>query len=171
VIGEDAPPAVVASRAAPPSIPRDLRLWVRHSNLLRSAQGIAQETGLVAVKPTFSPAARRFQHPWRMLTLLTFSAAVGVSSDRAASSLAAIDPELRELCRGDAPSPSALRGFRNWNRDVLIGCLGQLLRHAWCHRHRQEKGALTSLLLVEMLCEARARVHRWRGNEEEWPAG
>ena len=123
------------------------------------------------VKPVFSPAARRFQNPWRMLALLAFSAAIGVSSDRAASTLASVDPELQDLCRGDAPSPSALRAFRNWNRDVLIGCLGQLLRHAWCHQHRQEKGALTSLLLVEMLCEARARVHRWRGNEEEWPAG
>jgi hypothetical protein len=79
---EDSPPASEPGQAAPSLIPSDLRLWVRHSTLLRSAQGIAQETGLAEVKPVFSAAARRFQHPWRMLTLLTFSAAIGVSSNR-----------------------------------------------------------------------------------------
>ena len=97
-----------------------------------------------------------------MLTLVTFAAAIGVSEDRAASSLAAVEPELRELCRGEAPSAAAIRGFRNWNRNIITTCLGKLLRHAWCHQHRQEKGALTPLLVIEILCEARTRVHRWR---------
>jgi hypothetical protein len=154
-----------ASRAGSP-FPKDLRISLRHSTLLRATQGIAQETDLEAVRPVFSVSASRFQHPWRMLTLMSYGCALGLSEDRALAALAEVEPDLRELCRGEAPSVGSIRRFRNQNRNVITGCVGKLLRHVWCHHHGMEKAALNPLLAVEILCEARARIQRW-----EVPAG
>jgi hypothetical protein len=136
-------------------------VWLRHSALLRATQGLAQETDIGAVQPIFSPSARRFQHPWRMLTLVTYACAVGVTEDSAIAALAAVEPDLYELCRGDAPSASAVRRFRNQNRNVITGCLGKLLRHVWFHQNAPDKAALNPLLAIEILCEARSRVQQW----------
>jgi len=145
--------------------PRDLRVWLRHSTLLRVAQGIAQETDLDAVQPVFSVAARRFQHPWRMLTLLSYACVLGLSEDRALAALADVEPDLRELCRGEAPSAGAIRRFRNQNRNVITACVGKLLRHVWCHHHGLEKASLHPLLAVEILSEARSRMQRWGASD------
>ncbi len=94
-----------------------------------------------------------------MLTLVTYAYAIGISDDRAAAALSAVEPDLRELCHGKVPSAGTIRRFRNHNRNVIVTCLGKLLRHVWCHQNPPGP-ALRPLPIVEILCEARARVQR-----------
>lgn len=145
--------------------PADLRIWLRHSALLLAAQALAQETDPAALRPAAPVPGARFQHPWRMLALLTYACAAGLFADRAAAALAAVEPDLRNLFRDPLPGQSAVRRFRNQNESVLIACLGKLLRHAWCHHAGHHQTALHPLLAIEILCEARARVQRWRTEE------
>ena len=102
-----------------------------------------------------------------MLTLVSYACALGRSDARALAALAEVEPDLRELCRGEAPSPGAIRRFRNQNRNVITGCVGKLFRHVWCHHHGLEKAALNPLLVVEILCEARTRIQRWEAPSGE----
>lgn len=140
--------------------PEDLRVWLNAPALLRVAQGIAQANSVETLRPVFSFRATRFHHPWRMLALHTYAYGSSLWDARAIAKAAACDADLRELCRNDAPSADMVRRFRNHNRTAVLRCVEELLRHAWCHRHDQRTTAAHPLLTVEILCEARARLHR-----------
>jgi hypothetical protein len=164
-LSSSAAPGSSPARERSLCFPADLRVWLRHSALLIAAQGIAQETDSNLLRATAPITGARFQHPWRMMTLVTFACAVGLHDDRAAAAFAAVDPDLRHLCREPLPGRGAIRRFRNQNQNVLMSCLGKLLRHVWCQHAGRNQAAVPPLLAIEILCEARARVQRWRAEE------
>ena len=95
-----------------------------------------------------------------MLAVQTYALGSGVCGAQAIVEEVGIDAGLRELCRGDTPSIEFLRRFRNHNRTAVLRCVEDLLRHAWCHHYGQREAAAHRWLAVEILCEARARLHR-----------
>ena len=145
--------------------PEDLRTWLKGSALLRLANGVAQEHTAGALQPVFSMNARRFHHPWRMLTLLGYALASGIWHPRAIAEMASLDPSLVALFHGEAPSPEMIRRFRNQNRLPVLRCLEQILRRLWCHQHDQRVALVPPLLTVEILCDARARLQRAERSE------
>ena len=152
------------SRQSP--FPDDLGAWLPSRELLLLARSTAQDNSLDVLYPVFALSARRFHHPWRMLALVLYAYGSGVWDAHDLAALAARDPYLLELCRGEAPSGDMLRRFRNQNRAVVLASLEKLLRRVWCHRHAPHSSALPPLLTVEILCNARTRLQRAvRGDE------
>jgi len=140
--------------------PTDLRAWIEHSALLRATQTIAQEADIAMLHPKFSNWASKYQDPWRMLTLVAFAYAIGLSEDRRIAAIAATRPEIRELFHGEAPSTDAIRHFCDRNRHAISSCLGKVILEVWCHWHTRPPTTLHPVLIVDILCEARARVQR-----------
>jgi hypothetical protein len=140
--------------------PADLRVWLEHSSLLQAAHGIAQKADIAAVHPVFSNWTSKFQDPWRMLALVTCAYASGLFDDRTIAGIAAAKPEYRELFRGEPPSIDAVSLFRERTLSVISSCLGNVILHVWCHGHGKSPTALHPILVVDILCEARARVQR-----------
>jgi len=140
--------------------PNDLRAWMPATALLRLAQAIAQDNNVEALHPVFSQSAKRFQHPWRMLALLLYAYGSGIWDSRGVAEIAARDPLLIELCRGESPGAEMVRRFRNQNRAVVVRGLEEIVRRAWCHRHPPSLAKTMQLLPIEILCDARARFQR-----------
>lgn len=135
----------------------DLRVWMKEATLLQVAQGIAQGQSVDALHPVFSLSGARFHHPWRLLALLTYSFGIGIFDVAEVAEAVRRVPGLRELCGNRAPTADALRRFRNRNREPLLRCVGELIRHA-CQHHQPREFMLHPALLLEILCEARLRV-------------
>ena len=135
-------------------------MWLKSPALLRLAHSVAQEHTASTLRPVFLLTARRFHHPWRMLTLLTYAFASGIWHSRAIAEIAALDLNLVTLCHGESPSAEIIRRFRNQNRVQIVKCLELLLRRLWCHQQGPRAGALHELLSVEILCDARMRLQR-----------
>lgn len=141
-------------------LPDDLRAWLSPRALLQLAQSAAQENSGDNLRPVFAFSSRRFHHPGRMLTLVLYAYGSGVWDTRDLAALAAQDPYLLELCRGEAPSGDMLRRFRNQNRAVVMQSLEKMIRLVWCHRRGQRSSAVPPLLIVEILSDARSRLQR-----------
>ena len=150
--------------------PEDLRAWLKGPALLRLAHSVAQEHTVSSLRAVFSFSATRFHHPSRLLALLTYAYASGIWQSRAIAELAALDPNLTVLCHGEAPSMEMIRRFRNHNRHAVLRALEQLIRRLWCHRFEQRAAAVSPLLIVEILCDARMRLQRAEQCEQEEPS-
>jgi hypothetical protein len=80
------------------------------------------------VHPIFSFHATRMIHPWRLLSLWLYASVRSLSEPRDVLELTIYDPNARELLRGELVSEEVLGRFYARNEEVIVACVGELLR-------------------------------------------
>src|SRR5687767_14251458 len=143
--------------------PDDLRTWLNTSVLLRAASVSARTIDAATLHPVFSVSARRFHHPWRLLTLLAYAYACGMEKDDAIAAAANVDTHLRELCRRVAPSEDTLCRFRCRNRPANQPREEGRRQHAWCQQLQWWRTASAPSVLAGIRAGAKRRLQRARG--------
>jgi hypothetical protein len=135
--------------------PEDLRIWVDEAKLLTlvfdAVHGVEDMVGL-----TLGAAGLPVGSPRVMLTLLTYSYAIGCFASDEIQAKIPSDPSLQYLGAKTCPSANSLRHFRRYHRDVLQRSLGNLLRLAWEHRNQGASNHRSAPPLFDQL--ARRRV-------------
>ncbi len=111
------------------TFPDDLRQWIDARTLVSCVLEAVQAT--VQVPDQALPETLPLGRPRMLLTILTYSYAVGLlGSDEIAHQIV-VDPELGYLSAKSEPTPSELRHFRRYHRAMLQWSLSHLLERAW----------------------------------------
>jgi hypothetical protein len=122
-----------------PVFPEDLRVWIDEAKLLTlvfdAVHAIEEEVGS-AYGATGLPAGS----PRILLTLLTYSYAVGCFASDEIQAKIPFDPSLQYLAAKTCPSANSLRHFRRYHRSILQRSLSNLLWLAWQHRDQDATG-------------------------------
>jgi hypothetical protein len=113
-----------ASLARGLELPRDLREWIDDRRLVQFVYEAVEE----ANKHLPAGQARV------LLTVLTYSYALGVYSSDEIQDRVTTDSQLQYLSANVTPSSSELRQFRRHHKEVLQRCLSVLLELVWGER-------------------------------------
>ena len=149
------------------NIPVDLADWLGKKTLAIAVTEVTHAVNERQLQPVFSFNERRLFQPWTLLSLVTYSYAVGIyGSDQIAHRLMH-DETFHALFSHECWDADLIRRFRNQNRNLIQQCLEKVCLLAWARkfgRVQAQPGAtapvrIHSLFKIQMICDVRTRIH------------
>ena len=153
------------------NIPTDLSEWLGRKRLAGAVTEVTHSVNEQLLQPVFSLNNRRLFHPWALLSLVTYSYAVGIYGSEEIAHRLMHDETFHVLFSHECWDAGLIRRFRDLNRDLIQQCLEKVCLLAWAEKFgstapppaaaAEEARPLRAhpLFKIQMICDVRTRVH------------